>query len=172
MGQLGGMWEQMLNCVLILSLRVNLRGGTQLRSAVVWQRRDGIMRRTRHSFVFQGTIFMDDRPHVTVHQFLHTLVTQPWHPSACCHPPLEDVAISGIQLDILFLPSPPTLLSLVNQRAKANFTSPYIFSEFLPQTRVVLYSTPYDSESGKYGEMNLKKLTCFCIFFWNCTVLQ
>lgn len=104
----------------VLCLRVNLWGGLQLRSPVVRQRWDGVVRRTRRCFFhrlfvlffffffFQWTLFMADQSHATVHHSCsHTHLTTS---TFKCLPPFslsEDAAISGIRLDILFLPSPP-----------------------------------------------------------------
>lgn len=118
-----------------LSFRVNLWGGTELCSTAVGRGWDGIVRRTRpcffYLFVFQGTLFKDDQSRMTIHHFIRTFITQPWHSSACRHSPPEDVTISGIKT---WHPAPsvplPALLFFVNQHNEADFISPYFLVNF------------------------------------------
>lgn len=132
----------------VLCLRVNLWGGPQLRTPGVRQRWDGIVRRTRRCFFhrllfvsffvlfffFQWTLFMADQSHATVHNFCsHTHLTTS---TFKCLPPFslsEDAAISGIRLDILFLPSPPAqnfCCFCKNHCIEANFLIPPSLSGF------------------------------------------
>lgn len=148
----------------VLCLRVNLWGGPQLRSPVVRQRWDGVLRRTRRCFFhrllfvssfffFQWTLFMADQSHGTVHHFCsHThLSTSTFK----CLPPFslsEDTAISDIRYQISdltscsFRPHRPTTFAVsVNQCIEANFWIPPLLSDFFNLVYLPLVMNPADS---------------------------